>query len=64
MLNLMKMNFSNLSLSLETSLQSFDSNVSSILSFIEFEFLKNTNTIELEFHPVSDGYTDETVPEN
>ena len=38
-----KINFSNLSLSLTTSLPSFGSNILGISSFIEFGFLNNTN---------------------
>ena len=38
-----KINFSNLSLSLTTSLPSFGSNILGISSFIEFRFLNNTN---------------------
>ena len=36
-----KMKFLSLSLSLEKSVPSFGSNIASVLSFIEFEFLKN-----------------------
>ena len=41
--NSRKMDCSSLSLNLKTSLLSFGLNTSSISSFIEFEFLKNTN---------------------
>jgi len=45
----MKMNFSSLSLNLETSLPSFGLKISSISSFIEFKFLKNKKLLNSNF---------------